>query len=210
MNKIPHVLRNVVGEARCRVFDWRHGVRTCGHAKLADLTIVGNSTDHGLGYYPSHPKFLLEVLGSLKLDYSSYTFVDVGSGKGRVLLVASEFPFSEVVGVEFATEMHEIACRNIQHYRSKTQKCKNVKSLNLDAIEYELPLTPLVLYFFNPFRPPIWIAVLQRLQRSLESHPRDVTLLYEAPCHGHLIEEHTALKLVEQSAWHNAYRFKPQ
>ena len=142
MNKIPHVLRNVVGEARCRVFDWRHGVRTCGGAKLADLTIVGNNTDHGLGYYPSHPKFLFEVLGSLNIDYPSYTFVDVGSGKGRVLLVASEFPFFEVVGVEFATEMHEIACRNIQRYRSKTQKCKNVKSVNLDAIEYELPLKP--------------------------------------------------------------------
>ena len=40
MNKIPHVLRKVVGEARCRFFDWRHGVRTCGATKLSDLTIV--------------------------------------------------------------------------------------------------------------------------------------------------------------------------
>ena len=148
-------LRNAVGEARCRIFDWQHGVRTCGSTNLADLTVVGNNTSHGRPYYPSHPKFLSEVLSSLNIDYPSYTFVDFGSGKGRVLLIASESPFSEIIGVEFATELHEIACRNIGRYRSKTQKSKNVKSLNLDAIEFEVPLTPLVLYFFNPFRPPV-------------------------------------------------------
>ena len=202
-------LRNAVGEARCRIFDWQHGVRTCGNINLADLTIVGNSTPHGGPYYPSHPKFLFEVLGSLNIDYPSYTFVDVGSGKGRVLLIASESPFAEIIGVEFATELHEIACRNIERYRSKTQKCKNIKSLNIDALEFEIPLTPLVLYFFNPFRPPVWVPVLQRLQRSLNSHPRDVILLYENPCHAHLIEEHTALRCVEQSTYHNTYRFQP-
>ncbi len=203
-----NTLRNAVGEARCRIFDWQHGVRTCGSNNITDLTIVGNNSSHGGIYYPSHPKFLFEVLSSLKIDYPSYRFVDVGSGKGRVLLIASEFPFSEIIGVEFATELHEIAGENIRRYRSKTQKCKNVKSLNLDAIEFEVPLTPLVLYFFNPFRPPVWIPVLQRLQRSLNSHPRDVILIYENPCHAGLIEQQTALRCVEQSTYHNTYRFK--
>jgi len=207
MAKIPDVLRNAVGEARCRLFDWRHGVHTCGGANLADLVTVGKNTDHGAGYYPSHPKLLFEVLSSLKIDYPAYTFVDIGSGKGRILLVASEFPFREIIGVEFATELHEIACRNIRDYRSKTQKCKNVKSLNLDAVEFEFPLTPLVLYMFNPFRPPVMVPVLQRLQQSLDSHPRDVILLYETPYHGGLIEQHTALRCVDQSTWHNTYRF---
>jgi hypothetical protein len=209
MNKIPDALRNAVGEARCRFFDWRHGVRTCGGANLADLTIVGSNTGHGGRYYPSHPKLLFEVLSSLNIDYPSYTFVDVGSGKGRILLVASEFPFAEIIGVEFAAELHEIASRNIRNYRSKTQRCKNVKSLNLDAVEFEFPLTPLVLYFFNPFRPPVLVPVLQNLQRSIDSHPRDVILLYETPYHGALIEQHTSLKCIEQSTWHNTYRYTP-
>ena len=205
---LTDTLLHALGEARCRFFDWQHGVHTCGEAKLADLTIVGNNTGHGTGCYPSHPKFVFEVLSSLTIDYPSHTFIDIGSGKGRVLLVASEFPFAEIIGVEFATELHEIACRNIQRYRSKTRKCKDVKSLNVDAVEFELPLKPLVLYLFNPFRPPVLIPLLQRLQRSLNSHPRDVTLLYETPYHAGLIEQHTALRCVEDSTWHKTYRFE--
>ena len=203
-----NALRNAVGQARCKIFDWQHGVRTCGAINLTDLTIVGNNSSHGGIYYPSHPKFLSEVIGSLKIDYPSYMFVDYGSGKGRVLLAASEFPFCEVIGVEFATELHEIASQNIRSYRSKTQKCKNIKSLNLDAIEFDVPLTPLVLYFFNPFRPPVWVPVLQRLQRSVEAHARDVILIYENPCHASLIEQHTAFRCIEKSTYHHTYRFE--
>jgi hypothetical protein len=201
-------LRNAVGEARCRIFDWKHGIRTCRDTYLTDLTIVGNNIDHGTFYHASHPKFLFEVFSSLKIDYPSYSFVDFGSGKGRVLLVASEFPFSEILGVEFAAELHEIASQNIRSYRSKTQKCRNVRSLHLDAAEFEFPQTPLVLYFFNPFRPAVLSLVLQRLQRSLNSHPRDVILLYLAPFHARLIEQETALRCVEQSTYHNTYRFE--
>lgn len=206
---LTDALLRVVGEGRCRLFDWRHGVRTCGDAYLAGLTLVGTNTDHGVHYHASHPKFLFEVFSSLRIDYPAYTFVDIGSGKGRVLLVASEFPFAEVIGVEFAAELHEIAAQNIQRYRSKTQKCKSVRSLNVDAAEFEMPPTPLVLYLFNPFRPGVLIPVLQRLQRSLDSHPRDVIMIYMSPFHGHLVEEHTALRCVEESTYHNTYRFQP-
>jgi Histone methylation protein DOT1 len=205
---LTNALRNAVAEARCRMFDWQHGVRTCGKSNLADLTIVGNNVGHAVHYHPSDPKFPFEVFSSLKIDHPSYTFVDFGSGKGRVLLLASEFPFSEILGVEFAAELHEIACENIRRYRSKTQKCKNVQSLNLDAAEFELPLTPLVLYLFNPFRPAVLSLVLQRLQRSLNSHPRDVILIYMSPFHSGLVEQHTALRCIEQSIYHNTYRFE--
>lgn len=209
MNMIPDVVRNVVSEARCRFFDWQHGVSTCGDANLANLTLVGSNADHGVFYHPAHPKFLRELFNSLKIDFPSYTFVDLGSGKGRALLVASEYPFAEVIGVEFAAELHEIASQNIQNYQSKTQQCKNVKSVNLDAAEFEMPLTPLVLYLFNPFRPAVLIPVLQRLQRSLDSHPREMTLIYASPFHAGLIEQETALKCVEQATYHNTYRFTP-
>ena len=210
MAKIPEVLLKAVSEARCRYFDWQHGVSTCGDANLANLTLVGNSADHGVFYHPAHPKLLFEIFNSLKIDFPSHTFVDLGSGKGRALLVASEYPFAEIIGVEFAAELHEIAARNIQSYRSKTQRCKRVRSVNLDAAEFEMPATPLVLYLFNPFRPAVLIPVLQRLQRSLDSQPREVTLIYTAPVHANLIEQETSLRCVEQATYHNMYRFNPQ
>lgn len=210
MAKIPEVLLKAVSEARCRYFDWQHGVSTCGDANLANLTLVGKSADHGVFYHPAHPKLLFEIFNSLKIDFPSHTFVDLGSGKGRALLVASEYPFAEIIGVEFAAELHEIAARNIQSYRSKTQRCKKVRSVNLDAAEFEMPATPLVLYLFNPFRPAVLIPVLQRLQRSLDSQPREVTLIYTAPFHANLIEQETSLRCVEQATYHNMYRFNPQ
>lgn len=199
-------LRGMVGEARCRVFDWQHGVRTCGTAELKGLTIAGDNASHGVFYHPSHPKFLFEVLGALDIDYSQYTFVDLGSGKGRVLLVASEFPFGEVLGVEFARELHEAAVENIGSYRSASQQCRKVRSLNADAAEFEFPAGPLVLYLFNPFGPAVLVPVLRNLQKSLAANARDVILVYMAAFHGQLVESETTLKCVERSTYHNTYR----
>lgn len=206
---LTDLLRNVVGEARCRVFDWRHGVRTCGTANLDALTIAGDNVSHGVFYHPSHPKFLFEVLGALDIDYQQYAFVDLGSGKGRVLLVASEFPFREIVGVEFARELHEIACENIRKYRSASQKCKQVQSRHGDATEFEFPAGPLVLYLANPFGPGVLVPVLRNLQESLASEPRDIILVYTAAFHDNLVERETSLKCIERSTYHNTYRVPP-
>jgi hypothetical protein len=47
---------------------------------------------------------LRETLAALPIAYDKFAFVDCGSGKGRTLLIASEFPFKFIIGVEFAAE----------------------------------------------------------------------------------------------------------
>jgi predicted RNA methylase len=207
---VLNILRTVVGEARCRAFDWRHRVRTCGTAELKGLTIAGKNASHGVFYHPSHPKFLFEVLSSLSIDYANYTFVDLGSGKGRVLLVASEYPFKAITGVEFARELHDVASENIRRYRSASQKCKQVESRHADATEFVFPPGPLVLYLANPFGPGVLVPVLRHLQKSLETDWRDVVMVYTAAFHGDLVEQETSLKCVERSTYHNTYRTPPQ
>ena len=203
---LTSILRALMGHARSRVFDWRHSVRTCGNVDLGKLTIEGENIRHGVFYQPSHPKFLFELLRALDISYERYAFIDLGSGKGRVLLVASEFPFLEVVGVEFARELHEIACDNIRRYRSASQKARTVRSIHGDAIAFEFPLVPVVLFLANPFGPEVLVPVLRRLRASLASHPRDVIILYSAPFHGELVERETGLTCVEQALYHNIYR----
>ena len=200
------ILRRAVGQARCRAFDWRHGVRTCGAVTLDGLTIAGGNVGQGGFYLGSHPRFIFRVIKGLKIDYRRYVFIDLGSGKGRVLLVASEFPFMEVLGVEFARELHEIACENIRRYRSSTQKCKRMRCLHADAVAFEFPPVPIVVFMANPFGPGVLVPVLHNLQRSLDSHPRDILLVYEAPFHGHNVENETTLRCVEKSIYHNTYR----
>lgn len=207
--KVLHRLQLMVGETRSRVFDWQHHVHTCGDAKLADLTLVGRGEEHGNGYVPCHPRFLFALLGSLDIDYSRYQFIDLGSGKGRVLLVASEFPFKRIVGVEFAAELHKTAVENVKRYKSDTQRCEDIECIHGDAMQYTFPNEPTVLFMANPFGPPIFAPVLEKLERSIRRHPRDVILLYAAPFHAPLVEELTSLRCIARERYHNTYRLPP-
>jgi SAM-dependent methyltransferase len=199
-------LRTIVGEARCRYFDWRHDVQTCGDVALADLEVSGDTVDHAVYYAPSHPKFLFQMLRDLDIDYSAYEFVDLGSGKGRALLVASEFPFKRITGVEFARALHEIATENIRRYTGGARRCHAIVSVHGDAIQHRFSDSPAVVFMFNPFRPAVLTPVLRTLEASIQSHPRDVILLYASPFHGHIVEQETSLRLVSEQPYHNVYR----
>jgi SAM-dependent methyltransferase len=176
---------------------------------VASLGEVGENVDYAAPYMPSHPKFLDGTIRNLGIDYSRYVFVDLGSGKGRVLLVASEFPFARIQGVEFSRPLHEIAARNVRQYSSRSQQCKNVEPIHGDAIKYEFPRSPTVIFMFNPFKPAVLIPVLRNLETSLRQLPRDLLLLYMAPYYGDLVESETSLRLVSEERYHNMYRFTP-
>src|SRR6187402_2298316 len=95
--RLVHRLKSVVGATECRLYDWRHRIRTCGDVAVSALGISGSSAAHAVEYAPSHPRFLYHLMKHLGIDYASYNFVDLGSGKGRALFVASDFPFRKIV-----------------------------------------------------------------------------------------------------------------
>ena len=100
------------------------------------------------------------------------------SGRGgRILLLASEYPFRGVVGVEFAHELNEVAERNIALSANHRRRCHDVRTVAVDAAEYVLPEGPqLVLYLYNPFTPEIR-RILEHNRGSLESGSRPVYVL---------------------------------
>jgi SAM-dependent methyltransferase len=205
-NMLMRQLRVFVGNARCRYYDWRHRVRTCGDVALTGLEISGDNLDHAVYYAPSHPHFIRCALADLRIEYSAYDFVDLGSGKGRVLLVASEFPFRQIIGIEFARELHDIATKNIARYVGRAQRCRDISSIHADAVEYQFADRPTVVFMFNPFRPAVLVPVLRNLQESIDQYRRDVILLYASPFHDRVVEEETELRLVSRQAYHNVYR----
>jgi hypothetical protein len=169
---VKHVLR-LRSEILSWWFDATRNVQTRGYVPLDGLTVRGEAK--GFDYLPTFAQVAGKILRQLpSLDYSSYSFVDFGSGKGRMLLVAAEYPFRQIQGIEFATELHECAKENIRRYRCRRQKCANIESLNLNAMDYHFPDQNLVLYFFNPFGRAVMEAVLGRLDASLRDYPRDV------------------------------------
>ena len=199
----------MVAEYRCRLFDWRHRIETCSTAELSGLTIQSENVVHGVLNDPIHPKLCFEILGALGIEYSDYAFIDLGSGKGRALVIASEYPFQRVVGVEFAEELHSIARRNVRDYRSRTQQCTNIECLLLDATEFIPPPVPTVFWMNNPFRPPVLIPVLRNIGKSLSEVPRDLILVYLTPFHAQLVECETRMRQVEHGTYHKLYRFSP-
>jgi hypothetical protein len=166
-------------------FDVEHGVDTSGTIELHELAIPSPDVVHGVCYQPTPPEIFREMMAQLPIRHPEFTFVDIGSGKGLVLLLASDSPFQRIEGVEFAAELHAVAERNLRAYRGPSRRCHDLVSVHVNALEYELPATPLVLYLFNPFRQPIMAALLRRIEASLAAHPRPMWILYyNAAQHG--------------------------
>src|SRR5262245_2221954 len=141
-------------------FDQRFGVQTIAEAVPKRVTVDGEGLDHGNRYGTILPSQFRQLLGQVKVRYEDFTFIDLGSGKGRVLLLASEHPFGEIIGVEYGLELHQIAVANAQTFNNPAQRCRSITLHHKDAAEFEFPPTPIVLFMFNPFDQHIMAQVM--------------------------------------------------
>lgn len=175
----PSRLRQRFGDAD---YDWDYRVNTTSGAVGWRDRLVG--TFHSL-YQPTEPAAFHEMLGALQqragLNFADFTFVDLGSGKGRTLLMASDYPFQKIVGVEFLPSLHEIAEQNLGEYKSESQKCFALESILGDATTFPLPGVPLIVYLFNPFPESGMRRMVENLETSLARNPRPVYVLYHNP-----------------------------
>ena len=81
-------------------FDLEHNIETSARIHETDLEIADPNWIHASAYFPTPSRFLKEALAGLDIRFEDFTFVDLGSGKGRVLFMASEFSFRKIIGVE--------------------------------------------------------------------------------------------------------------
>ncbi len=181
-------------------FDWRHHVVTCGEEDPRKLTVVGENAAHAVVYIPTTPRSGRYMLRNLPIsDVSGYTFIDMGSGKGRMLLLAAELPFRRIVGVEFASDLNALAQKNAKTYRNSNQACFQIEPLNMDATLFEFPPEPSIIYFFYPFERFVMEPVIRNLDRSLAEHPRDVILVYFNPVLSDVVEAASNLRVYARS-----------
>jgi hypothetical protein len=184
-------------------FDWDYRVDTTG------ATISWRSRLLGLfnsPYQPTEPALFREMLGQLNLDFREFTFIDIGSGKGRALLMAADFPFRRALGIELLPELHRIAQENINNYRSDSQQCRVVESACGDAREFIFPAEPMVLYLFNPLPVAGLLQLLANLRRSMQENPRPVYLLYHNPLLEHALAQDPALTKLHGTHQFSIYR----
>ena len=165
-------------------YDWDHRVDTTGGTVGWRTRLIGVFLSP---YQPTDPALFQEMMASLPIEFNQFTFVDLGSGKGRTLLMASEYPFGRILGVEMISELHAIAKRNLAGYKSESRKCFAVEAVCGDASEFSLPAEPLVLYLFNPLPEAALRRAIVMLDTSLRAHPRRVYVLYHNPLLEHVL-----------------------
>jgi len=151
------------------------------------LDITSPNWIYATRYRPTPAAKLHEMLAALPIRYEEFTFIDFGSGKGKVLLLASDLPFKAIIGLEFSEHLHQVAQRNLAYYRSEKQVCQRIECVLIDATMYDVPPEPTVCYFFNPFREPVMAQVVRRLEASLDAVPREMFIVYYRPLFHHLL-----------------------
>jgi cyclopropane fatty-acyl-phospholipid synthase-like methyltransferase len=159
-------------------FDHQRGVETASWVYVPDLDVTSANLEHAVRYEPSSVSEFDLLMGKLEIDHKDFTFVDYGSGKGRVLMLAADYPFRRIVGIEFAESLHSVAQENIA---SLGPDAARVEALLGDATEFEPPPDPLVLYFFHPFGAPALRQVLAKVLDSLDRHPRPAYIVLTGP-----------------------------
>jgi hypothetical protein len=183
-------------------YDWEYRVDT--------TSATVNWRDRLLGvfhspYQPTEPALFREMIEGLGIDYSRFTFIDLGSGKGRTLLMASEYPLRSVLGVELLPELDRVAAENVRTFPSDRKKCAVTETQCADATEFHFPPEPLVVYLFNPLPEAGLQRAMGNLARSLTESPREVWIVYHNPLLERVVAECPYLRKVGSTPQYAVY-----
>jgi SAM-dependent methyltransferase len=176
-------------------FDRTWGTDTERHLSLDALSATGDDVMPLWRYFPTLRAPFQRIMQALAVSPEETTFVDLGCGKGRVLMMASDLPFHRIVGVELSPALLEVARRNLDIYRSPAQRCHAFELACVDAARWQPPDEPLVVYLFQPFPAHTMAAVMS----TLRSHPHETTIAYVNPLFHQQVVEGGAFMLQERS-----------
>jgi SAM-dependent methyltransferase len=164
-------------------YDWEQRVNTTGATVTWRTRLLGllNSP-----YQPIPPEQFRAIMSALSAhlapdtNFSEFTFIDVGAGKGRALLLASEFGFRRIIGVELLPELVEVARENVREFERRGMRF-GIELICQDATNFDFPADPAVVFLFNPLPQTALRMLIQNLERSLHQNPRPVYVAYANP-----------------------------
>jgi SAM-dependent methyltransferase len=159
-------------------YDWDHRVDTTSATVGWRERLLGHFLSP---YQATEPEIFREMMAIPKIDFREFTFIDIGSGKGRALLMAANYPFRRILGIELLPALHRVAQKNLTANKSGSQQCFAVETICGDAREFVFPPEPLVVYLFNPLPEAGVVDVMASLAQSVSQYPRVVYLLYRNP-----------------------------
>jgi SAM-dependent methyltransferase len=182
--EVPLIYKVYPACERTHPFDREHGVETSGYMAAEKIHADPKMKDLVVPYSASQASIIREALTALG-DVHGYSFVDFGCGKGRATLVATEFPFQQITGVELSLELAEVARRNAVTFAKRFPDRLGITIHAQNVLDYTLPAGKLVVYMYHSFGRPVLGEILRRLEASLAAgHNTHIFLIYYNPVFG--------------------------
>ena len=178
-------------------FDRQYHVDTSGrlHGTVLGLRDGGDLRTNNR-YAGSQPSIIRAAVNLIP-DPERVAFVDIGCGKGRALVVASEFPFREIVGIEISPELAKIAERNAQTIAHEHPERAPITVIAGDALDvHNLPSGDLVLYLYNPFGQDLTERLLKNIEYALEHEKRTIYVVYYNPVWAQVFDRSALLRRI--------------
>jgi SAM-dependent methyltransferase len=155
-------------------------------------------------YFPSSRRSFHGLMAHLDIRDGHDVFVDFGAGKGRALLMAAQYPFKRVVGIEISDRLSRQAQRNVARW-SGPLVCADIDIRTGDASRYVIPPDATVFYFYNPFHGQPLMTVLDAIGRSRMVAPRRIWVVFNNTAHFLRIEQQFPwLKLIARPSFEHA------
>jgi SAM-dependent methyltransferase len=185
--RVP-VLRTVyTGCYRTHPIDRTLGTDTGGIFPPEPLFGVGIECGN-LPYMGAQPSIVRRALKQLG-DVCGHTFIDIGCGKGRPMIVATEFPFEAVLGYDLAAPLVAIANRNAKIVARAHPERTPMQAFVADALELRFTQRRLVIFLFNPFGASVISMLLSSLERALaEGSVEALRVVYMFPVCAHVFD----------------------
>jgi predicted RNA methylase len=137
------------------------------------MEISGGNRTEAVQYQGVSPRLVKALFRRLPREAFLAPFIDLGAGKGRVLILAARAGFPRRIGVEFAAPLAFLCRRNLD------QAGVQADVVEQDAADFRLPAGPLVVFLYNPFHGATLARVVERLREHAGRHP--VWVLYVNP-----------------------------
>jgi len=180
-------------------YDWENHVNTTSATVTWRTRLLGlfNSP-----YQPIPPEQFHQIISTLSshvapdTSFSRFTFIDIGAGKGRALLLASEFGFRRIIGVELLPELVAVARENVREFERRGMRSK-IELVRGDATTFVCPAEPAVVFLFNSLPQSSLRTFLENLERSLHQNPHPVYVVYANPIFEQIIGSIQSLTRLE-------------
>lgn len=186
-------------------FDAANGITTEALIFLGELDPenVGPGIEFATHYEATPVDDVQRLLDASPVPPERVTFVDLGSGMGRVVFLAAQRAFRQIVGVEISPALHEIARDNRARWPQADIRCRDIRLVRADAASFRFPRGDLVVYLYNPFRAEVLDPVLDAL---LAGPHREIVLLYHTPLERERIEARAAFEVVSELGFATVFR----